>query len=120
MDSRQADVGYADKYKRQVEAMVKAQQAGVDEAKAAVGLAELAIKLTHVHVPVVERPSGSASSSSTGVHLTYASRSRAIATLGSPVSSVEVDGAPFWKNESGANASEILLPAGQHLVNFRP
>jgi hypothetical protein len=61
----------------------------------------------------------SASSSPTGVHLTYASRSRAIATLGSPVSSVEVDGAPFWKREGAVNTGEILLPAGQHAVSFR-
>ena len=61
----------------------------------------------------------SASSSPIGVHLSYASRSRAIATLGSPVSSVEVDGAPFWKREGGVNAGEILLPAGQHVVSFR-
>jgi hypothetical protein len=60
----------------------------------------------------------SAASLANSVELSYSSRSRAVATLGSPVSSVEVDGAPFWKPVPGENTSEILLPAGQHLVTF--
>ncbi len=60
----------------------------------------------------------SAVSSANRVELSYTSRSRAVATLGSPVSSVAVDGAPFWKPAAGGSASEILLPAGQHVVTF--
>jgi hypothetical protein len=48
--------------------------------------------------------------------LSYTSRSRAVAILGSAVSSIELDGEPFSKKEE-ANSS-ILLPAGQHLVTF--
>jgi hypothetical protein len=48
--------------------------------------------------------------------LSYTSRSRAVAVLGSAVSSIELDGEPFSKKEQ-ANSS-ILLPAGQHLVTF--
>jgi hypothetical protein len=48
--------------------------------------------------------------------LSYTSRSRAVAVLGSAVSSIELDGAPFAKKEA-ADAS-ILLPAGQHVVTF--
>jgi len=59
----------------------------------------------------------SAASSKKGVDLFYTSRSRAIAMLGSPVSSVEVDGTAFWK-PSAQNSSAILLPAGQHVVTF--
>lgn len=52
------------------------------------------------------------------VDVSYESRSRAVATLGSPVSSVEVDGAPFWRPEPGEDANTVLLPAGQHVVSF--
>ncbi|MBV9303546.1 MAG: hypothetical protein JOY62_02550 [Acidobacteriaceae bacterium] len=52
------------------------------------------------------------------VDLSYSSRSRAIALLGSPVSSIEVDGAPFWKRTAGENTASIMLPAGQHIVTF--
>lgn len=60
----------------------------------------------------------SALASPTGAEVSYASQSRAIAALGSPVSSIEVDGAPFWKGEKGQQARSILLPAGQHIVSF--
>jgi hypothetical protein len=60
----------------------------------------------------------SASASPNQVELSYVSRSRAVAKLGSPVSSVEVDGAPFWKPGAGEDANSVLLPAGQHLVTF--
>ncbi len=52
------------------------------------------------------------------VDLSYTSRSRAVAMLGSPVSSIEVDGAPFWKLVPGQETGSIVLPAGQHLVTF--
>ena len=60
----------------------------------------------------------SAASSARSVELSYASRSRAVAVLGSPVSSVEVDGAPFWKASGNDNRSSLLLPAGQHVATF--
>jgi hypothetical protein len=50
--------------------------------------------------------------------LSYVSRSRALAIFGSTVSSIEVDGAAFWKPRAGENAESIVLPAGQHLVTF--
>jgi hypothetical protein len=52
------------------------------------------------------------------VDLSYISRGRAFATLASPVSSIEVDGAPFWKPAPGSAETTITLPAGQHLVSF--
>ena len=60
----------------------------------------------------------SAVASGNRVDLSYTSRSRAVAMLGSPVSSVQVDGAPFWKRNANGDESAILLPAGQHLVTF--
>jgi HlyD family secretion protein len=56
VESRRADVDYAVQVIRAANAMVKAQLAGIDEAKQALALAELSAQLTHVHVPVVERP----------------------------------------------------------------
>jgi hypothetical protein len=50
--------------------------------------------------------------------LSYVSRSRALAIFGSTISSIEVDGAAFWKPGAGENAESIVLPAGQHLVTF--
>ncbi len=60
----------------------------------------------------------SASVEGNGVELSYASRSRAVAVIDSPVASVEVDGAPFWKSASAKDIGSILLPAGQHVVTF--
>ncbi|MDQ2840868.1 MAG: hypothetical protein M3Y72_07500, partial [Acidobacteriota bacterium] len=60
----------------------------------------------------------SALTSENRVDLSYTSRGRALATLGSPVSSIEVDGAPFWKAVPGSAENTITLPAGQHLVSF--
>ena len=60
----------------------------------------------------------SAASSARAVELSYASRSRAVAVLGSPVSSVEVDGAPFWKAAPNSTGGSLLLPAGQHVATF--
>jgi hypothetical protein len=57
-----------------------------------------------------------AAAASDHADLSYTSRSRAVAVLGSAVSSIELDGAPFTKKEA-ADAS-ILLPAGQHVVTF--
>jgi hypothetical protein len=50
--------------------------------------------------------------------LSYSSRSRAVAIVGSEVSSVEVDGTPFWKGKAGESVRSFVLPAGQHLVTF--
>jgi hypothetical protein len=47
------------------------------------------------------------------VELSYASSTRAIAVLASPVSAIEVDGQTFPVSTS------VLLPAGQHLVTFK-
>jgi hypothetical protein len=50
--------------------------------------------------------------------LSYTSRSRAVAVVGSEVSSVEVDGTPFWRSKAGESVRSFVLPAGQHLVTF--
>lgn len=47
--------------------------------------------------------------------IAYISRSRAIAVLATPVSSIEVDGAPFHWQRCG---QAVLLPAGQHVATF--
>jgi len=60
----------------------------------------------------------SAVSTGNEVDLSYTSRSRALATMGSPVSSIEVDGAPFWKPGAGGETGFVVLPSGQHLVTF--
>ena len=52
------------------------------------------------------------------VTLAYSSVSRAIATLGSPASSIDVDGAPFWKAEGQHSQSSFLFPSGQHVLTF--
>jgi hypothetical protein len=52
-------------------------------------------------------------SGSHAVELSYASPTRAIAVLASPVSAIEIDGQPFPVSTS------VLLPAGQHLVTFK-
>lgn len=48
--------------------------------------------------------------------VSYISKTRAIAVLGSPVASIKVDGVPFAEAEPAGKA--ILLPAGEHLVEF--
>ena len=50
-----------------------------------------------------------------GVELAYSSRSRAVALLHEPVSSVEVDGMPYATQK---NENMLMLPAGQHVVTF--
>ncbi len=60
----------------------------------------------------------SALSSEVRVDLAYTSRSRAIAKLSSPVSSIDVDGVPFWKASATNLEGAVVLPAGQHLVTF--
>jgi hypothetical protein len=52
------------------------------------------------------------------VELSYSSASRAIAVLGSAVSSVEVDGVPLPNLAPLDVKSSVMLPAGQHLVSF--
>lgn len=59
----------------------------------------------------------SATTTAGEVDLRYSSRSRAVALLGSPVSSIEIDGSPFWKAGPTASTS-VLLPAGQHVAAF--
>lgn len=60
----------------------------------------------------------SAAVSAHGVDLSYTSASRAIVMLGSPVSSIEIDGSVYWTAIKGDPETAILLPAGQHLVTF--
>ncbi len=60
----------------------------------------------------------SAVASQESVDVSYSSRSRAIALFGSPVSSVEIDGAPLWKRVADQPTMSIVLPAGQHVVTF--
>jgi hypothetical protein len=50
--------------------------------------------------------------------LSYTSKSRAVAVLGSDVSRVEVDGAPFLEAKGGEKLSSVVLPAGEHKVAF--
>jgi hypothetical protein len=59
-----------------------------------------------------------ASVSSTETNVSYSSRSRAVATLHSKISMIEVDGTPFWKAGAEPSPTSFLLPAGQHLVTF--
>ena len=54
----------------------------------------------------------------TQTDVSYSSRSRAVATLGSKVTMIEVDGQPFWKAGEEASPTTFMLPAGQHLVTF--
>ncbi len=60
----------------------------------------------------------SADSSQNHVDVSYTSRSRAVAMLGTPVSSIEVDGTPFWRAAGARRDGSVLLPAGQHVVTF--
>ena len=60
----------------------------------------------------------SASSSKNKADVSYSSQSRAIANLNAPVSSIEVDGVPFWSAKQGGDGLSILLPAGQHVATF--
>ncbi len=60
----------------------------------------------------------SADSSQSRVDVSYTSRSRAVAMLGTPVSSIEVDGAPFWRATGARRDGSVLLPSGQHVVTF--
>lgn len=55
--------------------------------------------------------------SGTRVDVSYTARSRAVAQLGSPVSTIEIDGEPFWKS-GGNNPGAVLLPSGQHVATF--
>jgi hypothetical protein len=60
----------------------------------------------------------SAEASGTQIELAYTSRSRAAVMLGSPVTSIDVDGAPFWKPAAASDTGSVLLPAGQHVATF--
>jgi hypothetical protein len=50
--------------------------------------------------------------------ISYTSKSRAVAVLGSPVSRIEVDGTPFLEAKSGERLNSVVLPAGDHKVTF--
>ncbi len=50
--------------------------------------------------------------------IAYESQTRAIALLGTPVSTVDIDGEPFKKITQTENAASVLLPTGQHVVSF--
>jgi hypothetical protein len=50
--------------------------------------------------------------------VSYTSKSRAVAVLGSAVSRVEVDGATFLETKSGEKIGSVVLPAGEHKVTF--
>ena len=60
----------------------------------------------------------SAVASKDRTELSYKSEMRALATLASPVSSIDIDGASFWKAAPGAVNPIIVLPPGQHVVTF--
>ncbi len=60
----------------------------------------------------------SATTSSAEVNVAYESRSRAVATLATSVSKIEVDGAPFIDARTHTISGSVLLPAGQHVVTF--
>lgn len=60
----------------------------------------------------------SAVASQNSVDVSYASHSRAIALFSSPISSIELDGAPFWKRAGDEGRVSIVLPAGQHVATF--
>jgi len=63
--ARKADVEYAQAAIRASKAVAKAAEAKLDEAREAVAKAKLGVELTHVHVPVVQRPAASAPSRQT-------------------------------------------------------
>jgi hypothetical protein len=77
------------------------------------GTAEPAVRISDFNGEV-----RSAIGSQTSVDVSYSSRSRAIALFGSPVSAVQVDGAPFWKRVGDEKTKSIVLPSGQHVVTF--
>jgi hypothetical protein len=77
------------------------------------GTAEPAVRIADFNGEV-----RSAVGTQTSIDVSYSSRSRAIALFGSPVSAIQVDGAPFWKRAVDEHAMSILLPAGQHVVTF--
>ncbi len=52
------------------------------------------------------------------VELSYSSRSRAIAILGSNVAAVDVDGASYWKPDAQDHSMSVLLPAGEHILTL--
>jgi hypothetical protein len=60
----------------------------------------------------------SAQGASDRADISYTSKSRAVAVLGSPVSRVEVDGASFLAAKSGDRLNSVVLPAGDHKVTF--
>lgn len=51
------------------------------------------------------------------VEFAYSNATRAIVTLGSGTSSVDLDGTPFWKPDPSQQHPSILLPAGEHVVS---
>jgi multidrug efflux pump subunit AcrA (membrane-fusion protein) len=63
--ARKADVEYALAAIRASKAVTKAAEAKLDEAREAVAKAKLGVELTHVYVPIVQRPAASGSSRQT-------------------------------------------------------
>lgn len=56
--------------------------------------------------------------SSGGAELSYKGVTRPIAIFGSAVSSIDVDGAPYWTAGKANDSGFIMLPAGEHVVDF--
>jgi hypothetical protein len=52
------------------------------------------------------------------VELAYRNPTRAILALGSQVSSLEVDGALYWKPTGDGAQNAIMLPSGEHVVTI--
>jgi hypothetical protein len=60
---------------------------------------------------------GSVAVEGESVEFAYNNAIRAIVTLGSGTSSVDLDGTPFWKPDPNQQHPSILLPAGEHVVS---
>jgi hypothetical protein len=80
-----------------------------------VGMGEPAMKLSDFNGAIQ-----TAVATSGGVELSYTSATRAIAAFASPVSSVDVDGVPYWTPDRASDRNFVMLPAGEHVVDFHP
>ena len=60
----------------------------------------------------------SALGSANQADVSYASKSRAVAVLGSTISRVDVDGEEFLRVKAGEPVNSVVLPAGEHKVTF--
>ena len=52
------------------------------------------------------------------VDISYGSKSRAVAVLGSAISRVDVDGEEFLRIKTGSAVNPVILPAGEHKATF--